>query len=259
MLHESCRVGEAKKFLSTTTWNVVLFTLQTPSVFDTNAICISNHTTTPCPEVCATYQKILECQKTFMFHFLKILNPMGNWRSVNLSFLIVQAKPMVTNTVFNVIQLDILTSITLLLTIIMLQAADAPWLKITLTLISKRLCTVYRRLVLSFSSYTRNQTWLWSCLLQKNRWTYSIPTYKEGKKLHTAGHKFYSAMALGMKATNYIACVGRYQSETTAILPENKHLVAWHIQKQNFAGWPSNNWIHLNIFWTYLSKCLQWL
>ncbi|XP_015265773.1 PREDICTED: TATA box-binding protein-associated factor RNA polymerase I subunit D isoform X1 [Gekko japonicus] len=157
----------------------------------------------------------------------------------SLGLPVLQPQPVVSDPVYDVVQLD---TIALPMSSVLLQAAKTPWDKPSSAPASS--CDLDHMYKVQepgaeflFKHPKPNSTVV--TLASKSKWTHSAPLDKESRKLDSFGRRFYSAGALGIKITNYMACMSRYQyalwerlSEVFTSLPDDKCQLAHKIQKE---------------------------
>lgn len=124
-----------------------------------------------------------------------------------------QPQPTEDDNVFDVLQRNLSTAIAIPMTKVMLRTAKEAWDNpASAPVSSKRLDHMYKIQEESaeflFNHPKPNSVVVSTSAKTKRR--QSTPSDREGKKLDSFGRRFYSSGALGIKASNYSACIARY-------------------------------------------------
>lgn len=77
----------------------------------------------------------------------------------------------------------------------------------------------------------------------RGRSSHSAPSDKDNRRIDNFGKRFYSTGALGIKTSNYLACISRYLfgilegfSTILPFLPEEVHIKALQLQGDGIAA-----------------------
>lgn len=132
----------------------------------------------------------------------------------SLGMSVMQPQPVVEDTIYDVVQLDISTPVAFPMPPVLVHttksAMDKP---ITEPISSRRLDHVYRlqeKDVEFILNHPKPNSMAVSSSARSKK-TLATPNDKEGKKLDAMGQRFYSSGSLGVRTSTYLGLMGRYR------------------------------------------------
>lgn len=196
---------------------------------------LEDHTLSPLAQVSKDIPtSVLEDLKSYG----NLIRRMADMLQIQIS----QPFPDITDKIYDIVQCDTSTAVTLPIPGVLLQHAKEPWGKLTSALVSSchldHMYRVQQEGVEFLFVYPKLNSILVS-MASKLRKRHSTPNNQKGKKIDASGRKFSLIGELDIKAMSYIVCMSYYSyalldqlSEDLAMIPEDRRTICQFLQKE---------------------------